>query len=141
MSWFDWVIGWQHKINSMNSPQASYLFLAGFFVIAVLFPLAPLVLARLWALTFSPNKPGKTKNAIYECGLESKTDAWIRFRSDYYLYAILFLIFDVETVFLLPFGVVFLKLPVGAVIAMLIFILLLLEGLVWAWRKGVLNWK
>ena len=52
-------------------------------------------------------KPGTDKNAIYECGLESKGDAWMQFKSEYYLYAIIFLIFDVETIFLLPFAVSF----------------------------------
>ena len=48
---------------------------------------------------FSPRKPGPDKNAIYECGLESKGDAWVQFKAEYYLYAIIFLIFDVETIF------------------------------------------
>ena len=105
------------------------------------FALTPLALARLWAKTFSPPKPGKDKNAIYECGLESRGDAWVRFRSEYYLYAILFLIFDVETIFLLPFAVAFGGLSAGAFVAMMVFLLLLVEGLVWAWLKGVLAWK
>ena len=122
--------------------QASpYLTLALLFVGAVVFALTPIVLARLWAWKFSPAKPGKEKNAIYECGLESKGDAWVQFKSEYYIYAIIFLIFDVETVFLLPFAVSFGGLPVGAFVAMMIFLLLLVEGLVWAWKKGVLTWK
>ena len=118
-----------------------YFFLAVFFGLAVLFPLAPLLLAWLWAKKFSPAKPGPDKNATYECGLESKNDAPIQFRSEYYLYAIIFLIFDVEVVFLLPFVVAFTGLPVGAFLAMVVFILLLTEGLAWAWMKGVLTWK
>jgi len=104
------------------------------------FAVAPLALAWLWAKKFSPQKPGPGKNAIYECGLESKGDAWVQFRAEYYLYAIVFLIFDVEAVFLLPFAVAFTGLPLGASIAMLVFLLLLVEGLIWAWRKGVLTW-
>jgi NADH-quinone oxidoreductase subunit A len=117
--------------------QFLLLLLAG----ALVFALAPLGLARLWARKFAPPKPGKDKQAIYECGLESKGDAWLQFKSEYYIYAIMFLIFDVETVFLLPFAVSFSNLPVGAFIAMLIFLLLLAEGLAWAWKKGVLTWK
>ena len=98
-------------------------------------------IALLWAKKFSPRKPGASKNAVYECGLESETRSWVQFKSDYYLYAIIFLVFDVETIFLLPFAVAYKVLPVGAVIAMMVFLLLLVEGLVWAWRKGVLNWK
>jgi len=108
---------------------------------ALLFALTPLALAWLWARRFSPRKPGSDKNAIYECGLESKGDAWAQFNSDYYLYGLIFLIFDVETIFLLPFAVSFAHLPVGAFVAMMVFLLLLVEGLVWAWQKGVLTWK
>lgn len=101
----------------------------------------PLLLARLWARFVSPPKPGPAKNAIYECGLESKGDAWVQFKSEYYLYAIIFLVFDVEAIFLLPFAVAFRGLSLGAFLAMMVFLLLLVEGLVWAWRKGVLTWK
>ncbi len=101
----------------------------------------PLLLARLWAKFVSPPKPGPAKNAIYECGLESKGDAWMQFKSEYYLYAIIFLVFDVEAIFLLPFAVAFRGLSLGAFLAMMVFLLLLVEGLVWAWRKGVLTWK
>ncbi len=121
-----------------NSP---YLVLLLLFLGALVFAVAPLALARLWARWFSPAKPGPEKNAIYECGLESKGDAWIQFKSEYYLYAIIFLIFDVETIFLLPFAVAFTGLSAGAFVAMLIFLLLLAEGLAWAWQKGVLTWK
>ena len=107
----------------------------------LVFGIAPLALARLWAWKFSPAKPGAEKNAIYECGLESKGDAWIQFKASYYLYAIIFLIFDVEAIFLLPFAVSCTGLTVGACVAMLVFLLLLVEGLVWACQKGVLQWS
>ena len=122
-------------------PQHPYLFLTVFLAVAIAFPLVPLALARLWAMKFSPPKPGEEKNATYECGLESKGDALIQFKAQYYLYAIIFLIFDVETIFLLPFAVAFTGLSAGAFIAMMVFLLLLVEGLAWAWMKGVLTWK
>jgi NADH:ubiquinone oxidoreductase subunit 3 (subunit A) len=122
-------------------PQDSYLVLVVLMVAAVGFAAVPLTLAWVWAKLYSPKKPGPDKNAIYECGLESKGDAWIHFKAEYYLYAIIFLVFDVETIFLLPFAVSFTGLSAGAFIAMMIFLLLLVEGLVWAWQKGVLNWK
>ena len=118
-----------------------YLFLVLFMVAAAGFALVPLGLARLWAVRFSPHKPGAEKNATYECGLQSKGDPMICFRSEYYLYGIIFLIFDVETVFLLPFAVAFTGLSVGAFIAMMVFVLLLVEGLAWAWMKGLLTWR
>jgi len=107
---------------------------------AIAFALAPLGLAALWSRKFSPSKPGPEKNSVYECGLESQGDAWIQFNASYYLYAIVFLIFDVEAIFLLPFAVAFTGLTAGACVAMLLFLLLLVEGLVWACQKGVLNW-
>ncbi|HZQ46437.1 MAG TPA: NADH-quinone oxidoreductase subunit A [Verrucomicrobiae bacterium] len=118
-----------------------YLLIAVFLLAAAGFAVSPLLLAYLWAKLFSPKKPGPDKNAVYECGLQSKGDAWVQFRSEYYLYGIIFLIFDVETIFLLPFAVAFTSLPVGAFIAMMVFLLLLVEGLVWAWRKGILTWQ
>ena len=125
----------------VTGQEHPYVFLAVFFVVALLVPLVPLGLAWLWARRFSPPKPGPQKNATYECGLESKGDALVQFKAHYYLYAIIFLIFDVETVFLLPFAVSFTGLSAGAFVAMMIFVLLLVEGLVWAWMKGVLDWR
>jgi NADH-quinone oxidoreductase subunit A len=118
-----------------------YLFLAVFGMAAVLFALAPLAIAWLWARVFSPRKPGAVKNAIYECGLDVQPTGWVQFKSEYYLYGIIFLIFDVEAIFLLPFAAAFKGLSFGACLAMLIFILLLAEGLAWAWARGVLAWK
>ena len=121
--------------------NASYLPVVILLVAAVGFALAPLALAWLWAKKFSPQKPGEEKNATYECGLQSKGDAWVQFRSEYYLYAIIFLIFDVETVFLLPFAVAFTGLRPLAFVEMMIFVFMLVAALVWAWRKGVLTWR
>jgi NADH-quinone oxidoreductase subunit A len=112
------------------------MFLAGALVVA----LVPLGLARLWASRYAPAKPGPEKNATYECGVESTGDPWIRFKSEYYLYGIIFLIFDVEILFLLPFAVAFTSLTPGAFVVMMLFLLLLVEGLVWAWQKGLLAW-
>src|ERR1700761_3360935 len=120
--------------------SSPYFSLAILFFGALGFGLAPLGLAWLWARAFAPAKPNAIKNAIYECGLEAKGDAWVQFRSAYFLYAIIFLIFDVEAVFLLPFAVAFTGLTAGACLAMLVFVLLLAEGLAWAWAKGVLTW-
>lgn len=118
-----------------------YWFLAIFLCAAAGFGLAPILAAKAWARWFSPAKPGAVKNATYECGLEGQGSAVIQFRPEYYLYAILFLIFDVETVFLLPFAVAFGELTVGAFVAMMVFLLLLAEGLVWVWTKGLLTWR
>src|SRR5580692_8989036 len=98
-----------------------YLLIVVFLAAAVGFAIAPLAMAWVWARLFSPRKPGREKNATYECGLESKGDAWVQFKSEYYLYGIIFLIFDVETIFLLPFAVAFTSLPAGAFVSILVF--------------------
>jgi NADH:ubiquinone oxidoreductase subunit 3 (subunit A) len=107
---------------------------------AIAFALSTLLLAWMWSRFFSPHKPGPSKNAIYECGLESQGDAWIQFKPGYYLYGIIFLVFDVEAIFLLPFAVAFTGFSATECIAMLVFLLLLVEGLVWAYQKKVLVW-
>lgn len=117
-----------------------YFFLVIFGGVALVFPVMPLLLAWTWRRFFQPPKPGAAKNATYECGIESLGEARIQYHSQYYLYAIIFLIFDVESIFLVPFAVAFTGLPFGAFVAILIFLLLLLEGLVWAWGKGCLDW-
>src|SRR2546422_8388511 len=109
----------------MQADYSPYLLIVVLLVGAAAFALTPLVLAWLWARKFSPRKPGREKNAIYECGLESKGDAWVQFKSEYYLYAIIFLIFDVETIFLFPFAAAFPRLGAGAFIAMIVFLFLL----------------
>ena len=118
-----------------------YAFLALFVAVAVAIPLVLLGAAWLWARVFQPARPSALKNSVYECGVAPTGDSWIQFKAHYYLYAILFLIFDVEVLFLLPFAVAFTGLGAGAVVTILVFILLLAEGLVWAWQRGHLEWK
>src|SRR6478752_1060668 len=106
----------------MPVEYSPYTFILILLVAAVGFALTPLLLAWIWSKKFSPRKPGPHKNATYECGLESKGDAWVQFRSEYYLYAIIFLIFDVETIFLLPFAVAFTGLSKIAFVEIMIFV-------------------
>jgi NADH-quinone oxidoreductase subunit A len=116
----------------MGNAEHPWLTVVGLLIGAVAFGFTPLALAWLWARVYSPQKPGSEKNATYECGLESKGDSWTGFDASYYLYGIVFLVFDVEAVFT--------GLSVGAVVAMLVFLLLLIEGLLWAYQKDVLTW-
>ncbi len=125
----------------MEHANHPYLFLAIFLAIAIAFPLLPIFLAKFWASSFSPAKPSAEKNAIYECGLAPTGDAWGRYGAQYYLYGVLFLIFDIEAIFLLPFATAFTGLSFGAVLAILVFIFFLAESLAWAWKKGILTWK
>ena len=116
---------------------ASYLLLAVMAVLAAGFACAPLILSAILA----PKKPGDIKEAAFECGLESKGDPWVQFNVQYYLYALAFVIFDIEAVFIYPWAVAFTGLSFGAFLAMAVFILLLAESLIYLWLKGVLTWK
>ena len=121
----------------MDSYTYQYLLLVVFLGVAIAFPLLPLALARLIA----PRKPSQTKQDIYECGLESKGDPWIQFRVQYYIYALVFVAFDLETPFIYAWAVVFNQLGFFVFVEMLIFIGVLVAGLVYAWAKGVLEWR
>src|SRR5258706_11580010 len=121
----------------MDSYTSQYLFITVFLAVAVAFPLAPLLIARLVA----PRRPSPTKNDIYECGLVSKGDAWVQFRVGYYIYALIYVIFAVETVFLYPWAVAFAGMGLAGFVEMMIFVFLLVVGLGYAWGKGALDWK
>jgi NADH-quinone oxidoreductase subunit A len=124
----------------MKTSVDPYFFLIVFGGVAVVFPLIPLALAWMWRRFYQPPKPGADKNSTFECGVAAVGEARVQFKSQYYIYCIIFLIFDVEAVFLVPFAVSFTTISVGAFVAVLVFLLLLVEGLVWAWCKGCLNW-
>ena len=87
-----------------------------------------------------PYQPGEAKYTTYESGLEPFHDSRVQFNVRYYMFALLFLIFDVETVFLYPWAVAYEKLGIFALIEMLLFVLMLLIGLIYAWKKKVLKW-
>ena len=121
---------------SVSNPE-HYIPILLFLLVAIGFGAVSITVGRL----IRPKNPYKEKDSPYECGVPPINDARERISVRYYVIAMLFLVFDVESIFLIPFGVAFLELPLGAVLAMLVFVLLLFEGLVWAWMKGVLNWK
>jgi NADH-quinone oxidoreductase subunit A len=119
------------------SDPIHYLFLGCFVLAALGVPVLSLLLAR-W---IAPRKPGPIKNQIYECGMETQGDAWVQFRIQYYLFAILFVIFDVEALFLFPWAVVFRQVGLLGIAAMGIFLAVLAVGLLYAWQEGVLEWE
>lgn len=114
-----------------------YLFIGLFFVIAIIFAVLPIIVARFVA----PRKPSAIKNATYECGMEAKGDSWIQFRVQYYIFALMFVIFDVETVFIYPWAVAFKQLGLFAFVEMILFVAILGFGLIYAWKKGLLEWE
>ena len=121
------------------TPNA-YLFIVVFVAVALIFPLLPLGLAWLWRQFFQPPKPGagEKRDLRVRHGIVRRSASPISLAI--LSLCIIFLIFDVEAIFLVPFAVAFTGLPMGAFIAILVFLLLLIEGLVWAWGKGCLNW-
>lgn len=121
----------------MENTASPYLVICTMIILATLFAMAPLLIAYVLA----PKKPGRIKNDTYECGLEAKGDPWVQFKMQYYIYALVFVIFDVEAAFLYPWAVAFTGVGLGGFVAMMIFILILLESLVYLWIKGVLEWK
>ncbi len=122
----------------MNPTYSSqYLFVGILTLVGVVLAGAPLILAKFVA----PKKPGKSKTAAYECGLESTGDPWVQFRVQYYIYALLFVIFDVEVLFLYPWALVWKQFGVVALVEMALFLAILGVGLAYAWKKGVLEWE
>lgn len=99
-----------------------------------------LTVALLLAKLLSPSRPSKNKLSTYECGEEAEGSAWVTFNIRYYVIALIFIIFDVEVLFLFPWAVVYKDLGWLAFIEMAIFLLILIVGLVYVWRKGDLDW-
>jgi NADH-quinone oxidoreductase subunit A len=95
-----------------------------------------LIIARF----LGPRKPNAVKQSTYECGIETVGDSWVQFKAQYYVFGLVFLVFDVETVFLFPWAASLNKLPLFAVFEGIIFVLILLAGLIYAWKKGMPAW-
>lgn len=121
---------------NLDSYFYHYLFIGVFVLFALVFPLLPIILARFVA----PRKPSALKQAPYECGMEAVGDPWIRFRVQYYIFALIFVIFDVEAIFLFPWAVGFKELGLTGFVEMIIFLAVLAVGLVYAWKKKALEW-
>ena len=120
---------------------ADYGYIAVLLVAAISFPILILVVHNVLAYRSKRPDPDNVKTSTYECGMQTIGSSWVQFNFRYYFYALLFVIFDVETVFLLPWAVHFKQLKLFGFIEMLIFILILVVGLVYAWRKKVMEWK
>ena len=113
-----------------------WIFIGIFLLLAPISPALSLLIPRLIA----PRKPNPLKSETYECGVETYGETWVQFKAQYYIFALVFLIFDIEIVFLYPWAVAFEQLPLFAVMEGVIFILILIVGLLYTWRKGVLEW-
>ncbi len=120
----------------------SYGLIALFAIVAIIFPFVPLLLAAI----LRPKKPNRSKKMTYECGLEFEDfpqeaqQVWVQFRIQYYIYALIFVVFDIEVVFLYPWAVAYSALGVYALVEMIIFLGILVMALAYAWRNGLLEW-
>jgi NADH-quinone oxidoreductase subunit A len=117
----------------MNS---EWIYIGLFLVIGIIVPVVPLVFARVVA----PRKPNPIKLSTYECGIETVGDSWVQFKAQYYVFALVFLVFDVEAVFLFPWALSLKQLPLFVVLEGILFIAILISGLIYAWRKGMMEW-
>lgn len=119
-----------------------YGIVALFALVALIFPIIPLLMA--WVIR--PKKPNPSKRATYECGLEFEDfpeqaqQVWVQFRVQYFIYALIFVIFDIEVVYLYPWAVAYNALGLFALVEMVIFLGILALALAYAWRKGLLEW-
>jgi len=115
----------------------SYLPLAIVIPLAIVVPLALMGLQRL----FAPRRPNPEKLEIYECGVPAVGSAHQRLPVKFYVVAVLFLLFDIETIFLFPWAVLYRRLGLFGLVEMGIFLAVLVLGLVYVWRKGALEWE
>merc|ERR1712224_344484 len=108
-----------------------------FIILSIVFGLVPITLGSLIA----PKNPSQDKNSIYECGFKEFDDARMKFDIRFYLVAILFIIFDLEIAFLFPWAVVLNKIGFMGFLSMIIFLVLLLLGFLYEWKRGALEWE
>ena len=113
-----------------------WIFIGVFLLLAPVFPAAALLIPRVIA----PKKPNPIKLQTYECGIETVGDTWVQFKVQYYTFALVFLVFDVETVFLFPWAPVYRNLGLFGFLEMAVFLGILLVGLAYVWVKGDLDW-
>jgi len=121
--------------RSVTLPQ-EFVAIVLFLLVAIGFAFVTLIPSRLLQTV----RYNKVKLDPYECGIESKTDARGRYSIRYYLVAMLFVIFDVETVFMFPWAVILEDLGLFGLIEMMVFLFILVVGFVYAWKKGALEW-
>ncbi len=121
---------------------ANYGLIALFLLVAFFFAITTLLLpTTLRFLRIVPKKPNPVKNSTYECGMQIIGKAWVQFNFRYYFYALLFVILDVLVVFLYPWAVELRQLGISGFIGVVILILFVVVGYIYAWRKKVLEWK
>ncbi|HWO98596.1 MAG TPA: NADH-quinone oxidoreductase subunit A [Bacillus sp. (in: firmicutes)] len=124
-------------MSILNIYLNSYMIIFVFLLLGILLPVVALTAGRF----LRPHAPSTAKQTTYESGIEPFHEARIQFNVRYYIFALMFVIFDVETVFLYPWAVAYDELGLFALVEMLIFVFMLLVGLIYAWKKKVLKWN
>ena len=120
----------------------NYGYIGLFLIVAVLFTVSTLLIpVTLRFLKIIPKNPSSIKSSPFECGMETIGKTWVQFNFRYYFYALVFLILDVLVVFLYPWAVNLRELGYPSLIGILIVVLILVVGYIYAWRKKVLEWK
>jgi NADH-quinone oxidoreductase subunit A len=121
---------------------ANYGLIALFLLVAFFFAITTLLLpTTLRFLRIVPKKPNPVKTSTYECGMQTIGKAWVQFNFRYYFYALLFVTLDVLVVFLYPWAVELRQLGISGFIGVVVLILFVVVGYIYAWRKKVLEWK
>lgn len=110
-------------------------------IVVIITAIALVGVALCVARIVSPRSFNRQKGEAYECGIPTRGRSWMQFKAGYYLFAILFLMFDVEAVFLFPWAVTVRETGIDGLINILFFMVILILGLAYAWRKGALEWK
>lgn len=110
-------------------------------IVVIITAIALVGIALGLARIISPRSYNRQKGESYECGIPTRGRSWMQFKAGYYLFAILFLMFDVEAVFLFPWAVTVQDTGIDGLINIIFFMVILILGLAYAWKKGALEWK
>lgn len=133
------IYGFVQKNTERRRKMQEYAGIGAVLLVAIIFPIVVLLVSRL----VHPKKTTPEKLLAYECGNDTQGDTWVQFKVSYFMYALIFVAFDVETVFLYPWAMRFKTLLLQgsfAFVEMFIFILILLAGYCYAWKEGALEW-
>ena len=120
----------------ISAMPSGYIPIFIFLAVAIAFPVVTIIAAKL----IRPSAPFQAKLEAYECGIKAASDSRGRYTVRFYIIAILFVIFDVETIFLFPWAVKYSKLGWFGVAEVAVFLMILIVGYIWAWKKGALDW-
>jgi NADH-quinone oxidoreductase subunit A len=123
--------------GKLGRVSLDYVIIGAFVIIGALFTVATVTVSNI----LSPTAPSEEKGTVYECGSEPIGPPWVQFRIGYYVYALLFVVFDIETVFLYPWAVAYGRVGLFILVEMVIFVSILVLGLVYAWKEGALQWR